>query len=151
MDLEILSQRISLVEEQLLKLDGRLDELAGRVPTEGLEARLTSLEEKLGLCLERLEAIASPTLTPTEAAAVEAILEAEVREAEAEARQAEAEAEISEQIAENLSEPIAEIPEEGSEETSEEVTELEKEPAESAAVRNEEKQSNWLERFLVAK
>lgn len=88
MDAEILSARLTATEEAVLKLDGRLDELCGKVDT-WLSTQTSSNSEGSQIAELAAEvAIAEAHAREAEAEAVEAM--AEAQEAEAEARQLEA-------------------------------------------------------------
>lgn len=86
MDAEILGARLSATEEAILKIDGRLDELVGKVDAWTSQKSLNS--ETLVVELAAEVAIAEAEARTAEAEAFQA--EAEAQEAEAEARQLEA-------------------------------------------------------------
>jgi ABC-type transporter Mla subunit MlaD len=142
MDIEILHERLSAAEGALLKLDGRIDELA-QLPG-AVADRLALLEETLNECKTTLL-----TLTTQQTETEEAIAAAALVEAEANAAAAVAEAEIQQTIAEQIAEPLPPLETEETEEvTDEEVTEMEPEP-EPASAANEQPSMNWLEKLLV--
>jgi predicted nucleic acid-binding Zn-ribbon protein len=88
MDAEILGARLSATEAALLKIDERLDELAGKVETWTTQ-QLSNSEANTQIAKLAAEvAIAEAEARTAEAEAVEAM--AEAQEAEAEARQLEA-------------------------------------------------------------
>jgi chromosome segregation ATPase len=138
MDAAILHDRLAAAEGAIIATDGRLDALENSEEHAAALARITSLEEQLTVCLERLQ-----TSETTLADAVARIAEAQADEAEAQAEIAEAQAEMVTEIPE----PVA--LEETSEETAdEEITELEPEP-ESDGEGPESNQPTWWERLFT--
>ena len=139
MDAEIFHDRLAAAEGAIIATDGRLDALENDEESAAAlatcQARITSLEESLTLCLERLQT-SETTLA-----------EALTRIAEAQAQEAEAQAEATEAIAEAIADEQEAVVE--TEELADEaITELEPEP-ESDGEGPESNQPSWWEKLFT--